>query len=78
MAKNLGLEVVGVTQARMANGQIVSVPTALAISAMEGELQHISVLITNGVPLAGISFLSKFSYTLMLNAKKKILSLEKT
>jgi len=36
IAKELGLQVVGVTPSRIANGQVVQVSSALAIAAMEG------------------------------------------
>jgi len=36
IAKELGLKVTGVMNARIANGQVVEIPTALAFAVMEG------------------------------------------
>ena len=43
-------------------GFTVEVSTALAIAVMEGAMNYIDVLISDSMPLVGISFLSKFSY----------------
>lgn len=77
IAKELSLTVVGVTRTRIANGQIVEVPTALAISSMEGTVNYIQVLISDGFPLAGISFLSKFDYRAVIDCKYRTIALEK-
>ena len=77
IAQELGLEVVGITPARIANGDIVQVPTALAIASMEGIVNPIQVLISESMPLAGISFLSKFSYRAVVDCKYKKVALER-
>lgn len=69
IARELGLQVVGVTPSRIANGQVVQVPTALALAAMEGAVRYIQVLISESMPLAGISFLSKFGYKATVDCK---------
>lgn len=77
IAKELGLKVTGVTPARIANGQIVQVPTALAVAAMEGHRAVIEVLISESMPLAGISFLTKFSYKAIVDCKNRAVALER-
>ena len=77
IAKELGLQVTGVTKAQIANGQIVDVPVALAIAAMEGAINYIQVMISESTPLIGISFLSKFGYKAMVDCKYKTVVLEK-
>lgn len=77
IAKELGLQVVGVTHARIANGQVVALSTALAIAAMEGVENYVQVLISESMPLAGISFLSKFSYKAMVDCKYRRVVLER-
>lgn len=77
IARDLGLKVTGVTNTRIANGQIVPVPTALAIAAMEGAINYIQVLISESMPLAGISFLTKFNYKAIVNCKYKTVILER-
>lgn len=78
LAKELGLRVAGITPVRIANGQIVEVPTALAVAAMEGATNYVEVLISDGMPLAGISFLSKFLYKAEIDCKYRTVILEKS
>ncbi|HCP08359.1 MAG TPA: hypothetical protein DIT25_00995 [Candidatus Moranbacteria bacterium] len=77
IAKELNLDVIGVTKTQIANGQIIEVPVALAIAAMEGLTSHIQVLISDSMPLVGISFLSKFSYKAAVDCKYKTVTLER-
>ena len=77
IAKELGLKVTSVQNVRIANGQVVEVPTALAIAVMEGAMNYIDVLISDSMPLAGISFLSKFNYKAIVDCKYKTVDLER-
>ncbi|MFA5936287.1 MAG: hypothetical protein WC822_00200 [Candidatus Paceibacterota bacterium] len=77
IAEELGLEVTGVINTRIANGEIVAIPTASALSSMEGITKSIQVLISKGVPFLGISFLSKFDYKAIVNCKHKTVSLKR-
>lgn len=77
IAKELGLRVVGVTKSRIANGQVITVPTALALASMEKAVNYIQVLISNSIPLAGIGFLSKFSYKAIIDCKFRTIALKK-
>jgi len=77
IAEELGLKVVGVTKSRIANGQIINMPTALALASMEGATNYIQVLISESAPLVGISFLSKFNYKAMIDCKYKTVVLER-
>ncbi len=77
IAKELGLQVAGVTKTQIANGQIIEVPVALAIAAMEGAVNYIQVLISESMPLAGISFLSKFGYKATIDCKYRTVALER-
>ena len=77
IANELGLEVIGVTKVRIATGQIIHVPVAIAYSGMEGTLGVIEVLISEGMPLAGIGFFSKFGYKAIIDCKNKNIVLEK-
>lgn len=76
IAQELGLNITGVTPVRIATGQIVQVPVAIALTAMEGITKRIEVLISDGVPLAGIGFLSKFNYRACFDCKNKTVALE--
>lgn len=77
IAQELGLQVTGVTKTQIANGDIVDVPVALAMASMEGAKNYIEVLISNSSPLAGISFLSKFSYRATVDCKYKTVFLNR-
>lgn len=77
IAEELGLKVTGVTKARLANGQILDVPVALALAVMEGKVNSIQVLISDSFPLAGISFLTKFGYRAIVNCKYRAVLLER-
>lgn len=77
IARELNLQVSGVTKAQIANGQVIEVPVALAIAAMEGSVNYVQVLISESMPLAGISFLSKFGYKAIVDCKYRTVALER-
>lgn len=77
IAHELGLQTVGVTKTRIANGQIIQVPVALAIASMEGATNYVQILISDSMPLAGISFLTKFGYKAIVDCKYREIILEK-
>jgi len=77
MASELGLKPSGVLPVRIPTGQIIQIPTALAFADMEGEKKVVEVLIADGLPLLGISFLSKFNYKAEIDCKNKTIALEK-
>lgn len=77
IAQDLSLQVVGVTKAQIANGHTIEVPVALAIAGMEGDTKYIQVLISESMPLVGISFLSKFGYKAIVDCKYRTVALEK-
>lgn len=77
IAIDLGLKVIGVTKAQIANGQTIDVPVALAVASMEGATNYIQVLISDSMPLAGISFLSKFGYKAIIDCKYRTVVMER-
>ena len=77
IARELGLQVAGLTKTQIANGQVIEVPVALAIAAMEGATNYIQVLISESMPLVGISFLSKFGYKATVDCKYRAVALER-
>ena len=77
IAKELNLEVSGVTKTQIANGQIVNVPVALAIASMEGVQKYIQVLISDSIPLLGINFLTKFLYKASVDCKNRTIVLNR-
>ena len=77
LADELGLEPIAVARMKIANGQIIEMPTALALVIMEGEAHYVQVQISNSFPLLGINFLTQFSYKAIVNCKNKEVILEK-
>ena len=76
VAKDLGLDITAVTNVRVANGEIRPMKTATAIAAMEGKQLYVTVFVTEGWPLMGISFMEKFSYCAEIDCKNKTVRLE--
>lgn len=77
IASELGLQSIGVTPIRFADGKIQQVPAALAFALMENTKDYIEVIVSEGPPLAGIGLLSKFEYKAILDCKYKTVVLEK-
>ena len=77
IAKDLGLEITGVTNTKIANGEIVAVPTASAFSTMEGVTKSVQVLVSKSMPFMGISFLTKFNYKAIVDCKNKTVALKR-
>mgnify|MGYP001604054580 CR=1 FL=1 len=77
IATELGLEVIGVTRVGIANGQTIEAPVALAASAMEGIVKDVEVIISEGLPAAGIGFFTKFSYKAIFDCKNRDVTLER-
>ncbi len=76
-AQELKLTINSIEPVTIANGQKVNVPQSLAIAAMEGTANYMQVGISNGPPLAGIRFLTKFGYRAMVNCKHRTVILDK-
>lgn len=77
IATELNLKITGVTRVGIANGQVIEAPVALASSAMEGIVKDVEVIISEGLPAAGIGFFSKFGYKVVLDCKHRDISLNR-
>lgn len=77
MAVELGLQRIGVTPVRVASGDVIQTPVALALAAMEGAVNYIEVLISSGMPAIGIGFLSKFNYRATVDCRYRRVVLER-
>ena|SRR5579863_9545097 len=75
IATDLGLEVSGVINTRIANGDVIAMQTANAIASMQGVNKIVQVVISNSMPLAGISLLTKFGFTASVDCKHRIVTL---
>ena len=77
MAQELRLKSSSTINVQIANGQTIKVPVVFAVSSMEGEIKYVQALVSDGTPLVGINFLSKFSYKATVDCKNKIVSLNR-
>ncbi|OGJ42202.1 hypothetical protein A3B60_02415 [Candidatus Peregrinibacteria bacterium RIFCSPLOWO2_01_FULL_39_12] len=75
IAVDLGLQITGVENVRIANGSVIRVPTALAVTFIDGIVRVVTVLISNGALLAGIGFFSKFGFKAIVDCKFKTVEL---
>ncbi|GAH71867.1 unnamed protein product, partial [marine sediment metagenome] len=73
MARELGLRVRGVTPVLTATGTVSDLPVAVAVVSMEGITKYVNILISNGLPSVGISFLAKFRYRVLLDYRTILL-----
>lgn len=76
-AQELALAPNSVVPVTIANGATVQVPHALAIAAAESAANYVQVGISNGSPLLGINFLTKFGYRAMVDCKNRTIVLDK-
>jgi clan AA aspartic protease len=60
-----------------ANGQTVGIDVSYANSIIENEKKEVQVFISDGLPLLGIGFLTKFGYRAIIDCKKRTVTLEK-
>lgn len=75
IAEQLGIEPIGAIPVKVANGQTVYVGTALAAVQMEEETAAVDVLISDGMPLAGMELLMKFGYKVAVDCKNRTIEL---
>ncbi|MEK7528316.1 MAG: hypothetical protein AAB592_00945 [Patescibacteria group bacterium] len=73
----LGITPTSVVPTTIANGQIVQVPHALATAVMESTVQYVQAGISNGAPLLGLNFLTKFKYRAIVDCRNHRLLLDK-
>ena len=76
VARDLGVELNGVTTMKTADNKAVPVMSGTAYGVMEGQQLLITVLVSQGIPLLGIGFSEKFSYKAIVDCKNKTVVLE--
>ncbi len=76
MARDLGLEELGIGSIQTGDGKIVNLPISVAIASMPHAQLFVDVIICESLPLAGIGFLSKFGYKALVDCKNKKVNLE--
>ncbi len=78
IGQELGMKISSVVPMTIANGETIQVPHALGIAAMEGAAHYVQVALSNGSPLAGINFLTKFGYKAIVDCKHRVVAMEKS
>ncbi len=76
-ALELGIRPTSITHIKLANGKIANIPASFAFAELEGEKKYVQILISDGLPLLGIGFLSRFGYKATVDCKHKTIELEK-
>src|SRR3989338_6033014 len=76
IAKDLGLDVSAMMPVRIAGNRVVPMETATAIAVMEGQRLYVTIFISEGWPLLGITFMQKFNYKAIINFPNKKVGLE--
>jgi predicted aspartyl protease len=77
IADELGLKPTAVEQVTNMNGEIIDAPLAFAYVEMEGEKQPVTILILDGMDLAGVGLYTKFQQRVIVDCKNRIVELEK-
>jgi len=78
VADELGLKTIGVASMQIADGTKAPFPTSYAFATMEGSISSVNVLISKGMPLVGIGFLSKFGYKATVDCKHRTVVIQKS
>lgn len=78
LAKELGLTVTSAEKMKVADGRIITIPTAFAFVELEGVKKYVHVLISESISLVGINLLSRFQYKAIVDCKYKTVVLEKS
>lgn len=76
LASDIGLSVDGIMNATIADGSSIEIPYGFAFVAMDGSIEEMEILVTGGSQLAGISFLKKFGYTVIVDCRHETVELE--
>lgn len=76
VARDLGVTLDGVTTMKTVDNKQVYVKSGTAFGVMEGQSVYITILVAEGMPLLGISFMEKFGYKAIVDCKLKTVMLE--
>jgi len=76
IAQDLGLIPLATEPVTNMNGEVVQAPVALAYAEIEGKKRVVSILILDGMLLAGIGLYAKFGQRVILDCKNKTIELE--
>ncbi len=76
-ATELGLQVTHTEPVTLADEKTIYMRASLAIVSMEGTMNVVNVLISQGIPIIGVGLLRRFRYALNLDVRYNSLVLQK-
>lgn len=77
LMRELQLKPEVVSSIQLADGSVIPVQTTFANAIMEEEIFAMEIIISNGDPLIGMGFLTKFGYRAIVDCKTNTVILEK-
>ena len=76
-ALELGLQITHTERVTLADEKTVYMQASLALVSMEGVMNVVNVLVSQGTPLVGVGLLRRFGYALNMDVKYNSLVLQK-
>ncbi len=77
IASELELESDSFLNLYIANGEQVSLNVSAGFAVIENTKQEVEIIVSNGSPLLGIGFLTKFGYKAIVDCKDRTVTLER-
>ena len=77
-ALELGLQITHAEPVTLADEKIVTMQASLALVSMEGVMNVVNVLVSQGIPIIGVGLLRRFGYALNMDVKYNSLILQKS
>ena len=77
-ALELGLQITHTERVTLADEKTVYMQASLALVSMEGVMNVVNVLVSQGTPLVGVGLLRRFGYALNMDVKYNSLILQKS
>jgi len=77
-ALELGLQITHAERVSLADEKEVYMQASLALVSMEGVVNVVNVLVSQGIPIIGVGILRRFGYSLNMDVKYNSLILQKS
>lgn len=77
-ALELGLQITHAQPVTLADEKTVTMSASLALVSMEGVMNVVNVLVSQGIPIVGVGLLRRFGYALNMDVQYNSLILQKS
>lgn len=77
-AWELGLQITHAEPVTLADEKTVTMRASLALVSMEGVMNVVNVLVSQGIPIIGVGLLRRFGYALSMDVKYNSLILQRS